>query len=90
MKISIAYAEPIAQIWLRLEVPEPCTIEQAIARSGLLERLPHIDLSTQKVGVLGKVKPLDTPLSEGDRIEIYRPITADPETVQRRDDPDAA
>ena len=45
----------------------------------------EIDLERQKVGIFGKITRLDTPLEEGNRVEIYRPITADPETVERRD-----
>ena len=46
---------------------------------------PHIDLETQKVGVFGKLVKLDAALRPGDRVEIYRPITCDPQTVPRRD-----
>ena len=58
---------------------------QAIEKSGLLEQFPEIDLQRQKVGIFGKITRLDTKLEEGNRMEIYRPITADPETVERRD-----
>ncbi len=84
MRVSVTYAE-IHQFWQTLEVDEGCTVEQAIQRSGVLNRFPEIDLDTQRVGVFGKVVKLDAPLVEGDRVEIYRPITADPETVARRD-----
>jgi hypothetical protein len=53
--------------------------------TGLLEQFPEIDLERQKVGIFGKITRLDTKLEEGNRVEIYRPITADPETVERRD-----
>jgi putative ubiquitin-RnfH superfamily antitoxin RatB of RatAB toxin-antitoxin module len=52
--------------------------------SGLLARFPHIDLAAQKVGVFSKAAKLDTALRPGDRVEIYRPIIADPQTVPRR------
>lgn len=86
MRISIAYAEPTAQFWQDLELNDVATVGDALERSGILQRFPEIDLETQKVGIFGKVVPLDTQLAEGDRIEIYRPITADPETVPRKDD----
>lgn len=85
MQIGVAYSEPAQQSWVTIEVPEQTTVGEAIARSGLLEHYPHIDLERQKVGVFGKVVKLDAPLKPGDRIEIYRPIIADPQTVPRRD-----
>jgi putative ubiquitin-RnfH superfamily antitoxin RatB of RatAB toxin-antitoxin module len=88
MNVGIAYVAPDSHVWLRIEVPEGATVREAIARSGILLRFPEIDLSCQKVGIFGKLTRLDGPVSEGDRVEIYRPITADPETVPRRD-PDA-
>jgi hypothetical protein len=50
----------------------------------MLNQYPHIDLSAQKVGIFGKLAKLDAPIKEGDRVEIYRQITADPAQVQRR------
>jgi putative ubiquitin-RnfH superfamily antitoxin RatB of RatAB toxin-antitoxin module len=85
MQIGVAYSEPNQQVWLNLEVPENATLQEAIERSGLLRQFPHIDLASQKVGVFGKLAKLDAPLKPGDRVEIYRPIIADPETVPRRD-----
>jgi putative ubiquitin-RnfH superfamily antitoxin RatB of RatAB toxin-antitoxin module len=84
MRIGVCYAEADRQLWLRLEVPEDSVVEEAIHRSGILQRFPEIDLAKQKVGIFGKLVKLDSPLREGDRIEIYRPITADPKTVKRR------
>jgi putative ubiquitin-RnfH superfamily antitoxin RatB of RatAB toxin-antitoxin module len=69
---------------MRLEVPDNSVVEEAIRRSGILERFPEIDLTKQKVGIFGKLVKLDSPINDGDRIEIYRPITADPKTVKRR------
>lgn len=88
MQVSIAYAEPTQQFWVELELPEGATLADAVAKSGVLERFPDIDLESQKVGVFGKAAKLDTPLGEGDRVEIYRPIVADPATVPRRDEED--
>ena len=84
MQISIAYSEPAQQAWLRIEVPEDISVEAAINQSGLLRQFPHIDLTRQAVGVFGKLVELDDTLKPGDRIEIYRGITADPRTVPRR------
>lgn len=86
MHISVTYAEQGKQRWLALEVPEPSSAEEAIRLSGILQQFPEIDLEENKVGIFGRVVKLAQPLKEGDRVEIYRPITADPETVERRDE----
>jgi putative ubiquitin-RnfH superfamily antitoxin RatB of RatAB toxin-antitoxin module len=84
MQVAVAYAEPTQQIWLRIEVPEDTTVEQAIIKSGLLRQFPDLDLTERAVGIFGKLAKLDAPLNPGDRVEIYRPISADPATVPRR------
>ena len=84
MKVGVVYAIPSRQAWLSIDVPEGTTVKDAIERSGVLRQFPEIDLATQKVGIFGKVTALDAVLEEGARIEIYRPITADPKTVKRR------
>ena len=85
MQIGVAYSEPGQQIWLNIEVPDESTAEDAIQRSGILKQFPHIDLAAQKVGVFGRLVKLNAALKPGDRVEIYRGIIADPETVPRRD-----
>jgi putative ubiquitin-RnfH superfamily antitoxin RatB of RatAB toxin-antitoxin module len=84
MKISVAYATPEKQAWLQLDVENDCTVNDAISQSGILTKFPDIDLDNQKVGIFGKITKLDTALSEGDRIEIYRKIIADPKKVPRK------
>lgn len=90
MKISIAYAAPTRQAWLSVEVPDGTSVKDAIERSGILQQFPEIDLEQQKVGIFSKLTKLDTILADGDRIEIYRPITCDPKTVKRRPKSDEA
>ena len=85
MNVGIAYADKFKQTWLKLEVPDGSTIKEALEFSVLLKQFPDIDLETQAVGIFGKISKLDTKVADGDRVEIYRPITADPETVERRD-----
>jgi putative ubiquitin-RnfH superfamily antitoxin RatB of RatAB toxin-antitoxin module len=85
MQIGVAYSEHAHQIWLTIEVADQATVSEAIERSGILNMFPHIDLSTQKVGVFGKIVKPETLLRPGDRVEIYRAITCDPQTVPRRD-----
>ncbi|MCF7983143.1 MAG: RnfH family protein [Thiohalocapsa sp.] len=90
MHIGVAYADKFKRTWLKLDVPDGSTVRDAIERAGLLQQYPDIDLETQRIGIFGKFTKLDARVKEGDRVEIYRPITADPETVQRRDrEPDA-
>lgn len=75
MQITVAYADADHQLWLPLDVPDNCTAQEAIESSGILKRIPSIELKRQKIGVFGKFVKPDTPLQAGDRVEIYRPIT---------------
>lgn len=79
MKVSLAYTDQQKQLWLKLEVEEEATVEELIQQSGILEMVPSIDLEAQKVGVFGKAVKLNRKLSEGERVEIYRPIIATPD-----------
>ena len=81
MNVGVCYAEVDRQLWMRLEVPDSSTIEEAIKLSGVLKLYPEINLGSQKVGIFGKIAALDAPVKEGDRVEIYRQITVDPLTV---------
>ena len=85
MMVRVAYIDPAHQFWKQLDVPDACTLQQAIELSGVLEQIPEIDLETNKVGIFGRFAKLDAALKQGDRVEIYRPITVDPLTVPRRD-----
>jgi len=84
IEVEVAYALHDQQELLRVEVPAGATLEQAIVRSGLLERHPEIDLQVNKVGVFGKACSLTTPLQPGDRVEIYRPLIADPKEARKK------
>ena len=84
MQVSVAYTESAHQIWLSLDMPDNSTVHQAIERSGILARCPDLDLKKNKVGIFGKIAKLTAPLADGDRVEIYRPITVDPKTVPQR------
>ena len=85
MQVGIAYSEPSQQIWLSIEVPDDSTVKDVIEQSGILRQFPHVDLSVQKVGVFGRMVKLDATLRPGDRVEIYRDIVCDPQTVPRRE-----
>ncbi|AGA90063.1 hypothetical protein Thimo_1266 [Thioflavicoccus mobilis 8321] len=86
MHIGVAYADTLKQVWLKLDAPDGCTVHEAIERSGLLAQFPMIDLETQKVGIYGKITRLDAKVSDGDRVEIYRPIVAEIDTGEDEDD----
>jgi putative ubiquitin-RnfH superfamily antitoxin RatB of RatAB toxin-antitoxin module len=81
--VSLCYATPAIELLRELEVAPGTTIEAALAASGVLAEL-GIDLATHPVGIYGKKKPLDTVLRERDRIELYRPLVADPKDSRRR------
>jgi uncharacterized protein len=82
--IEIAYALPSQQIILKLQIEEGATAEQAIRISGILEKFPEIDLEQNKIGIFGKLGKPDNVLREHDRVEIYRPLIADPKEVRRQ------
>lgn len=84
MKVEVVYGYTDRQVLIALDVDENATVEEAIKSSGLLEQFEDIDLKTNKVGVFGKMIKLSASLKEGDRIEIYRPLIADPKEVRRR------
>lgn len=84
MNVGVCYAEADRQLWMRIEVPDGSDVSKVIELSGILDQYPEIDLESQKVGVFGKIAKLDTEVNEGDRVEIYRQITADPKLVRRR------
>jgi putative ubiquitin-RnfH superfamily antitoxin RatB of RatAB toxin-antitoxin module len=84
IKIELVYALPHEQTLLKLDVPQSSTIADAIKLSGLLEKHPEIDLEKGKFGLFGKLSKTDTVLREKDRIEIYRPLLADPKEVRRK------
>ncbi|SFM34266.1 hypothetical protein SAMN05421721_10388 [Ectothiorhodospira mobilis] len=84
LKVEVAYAKPEDQAVLEVTLPPQATVEEAIRASGILERFPEIDLSANKVGIYGKLTRLDAPLRDRDRVEIYRPLIADPRAARRR------
>ncbi|WP_126454564.1 RnfH family protein [Sulfuriflexus mobilis] len=84
INIEVAYALPDKQQLIALQVEAGTTIEQAIQQSGILEQFPQIDLANSKVGIFGKLKKADVPVREGERVEIYRPLIADPKVVRKQ------
>jgi putative ubiquitin-RnfH superfamily antitoxin RatB of RatAB toxin-antitoxin module len=84
IQLEITYAKPDRQEIISLKLPEGSTIQQAIEASGLLQRHPEIDLAKAKVGIYGKLSRMDTVVRERDRVEIYRPLIADPKEVRKQ------
>ncbi len=84
IRVEVAYARPDEQAIIPVEVPEGATLEQAIVQSRIQERFPEIQLNTAKVGVFGKLGKLSATVRAGDRVEIYRPLLADPKEVRKR------
>ncbi len=84
MKVEVSYALPERQTVRALEAEPGITVEEAIRASGILDEHPEIDLEKNRVGIFGKVTRLDTVLRDGDRVEIYRPLIADPKEARRR------
>jgi putative ubiquitin-RnfH superfamily antitoxin RatB of RatAB toxin-antitoxin module len=82
--VELVYALPAEQMLLKSEVPKGATIAEAIKLSGILDKFPEIDLEKGKFGIFGKLSKVDTVLREKDRIEIYRPLIADPKEVRRK------
>lgn len=82
--IQVCYATPEQQFLRALDMDAGSTVQQAIALSGLQQAMPGIDLAAMTVGIYGKKKTLDTVLREHDRVEVYRPLIADPKHARRR------
>ncbi len=84
IRVEVAYARPDQQVILTVDVPAGSSIEEAVKRSSIIDRFPEINLKENKVGIFGKAKTLDQALRAGDRVEIYRPLIADPKESRRQ------
>jgi putative ubiquitin-RnfH superfamily antitoxin RatB of RatAB toxin-antitoxin module len=82
--VEVAYARPDQQIIIPVRLSQAATVEDAIRRSGVLDRFPEIDLGKNKVGIFSKITKLDATLRDKDRVEIYRALIADPKEVRRK------
>jgi uncharacterized protein len=82
--VQVCYAEQDSRFLRDVIVPDGATLQLAIERSGVLGEVPEIDLALCRVGIYGKLKALDTLLRDHDRIEIYRPLIADPKDSRRQ------
>ncbi len=84
VEVQVCYALPDAVFLQDVTIPAPSSLQDAILASGVLQRYPELDLTTVRVGIFGKLKSLDSSLHHGDRVEIYRPLQADPMESRRR------
>ena len=84
LRIEVVYALRDAQEVVALELPEGATLRAAIEASGLARRHRGIDPRRARAGIFGKQLPLDARLCDGDRVEIYRPLAADPKQARRQ------
>lgn len=82
--IEVAYAGRNQQKLITVKLPPGATVEDAIRKSGILADFSEIDLSVNKVGIFSKACKLDTALRDKDRVEIYRPLIADPKEVRKQ------
>ena len=83
LRVEVVYALPQRQTRVTVELPAGATLRDAILRSGLLAQHPELDPATIKAGVFGRLLPLERPLADGERVEIYRPLQADPKAARR-------
>ena len=84
LQVYVVYALPQNEFIRPLRVAHGTTVGQAIEQSGVLAAFPDINLVTQPVGIYGKKKTLETALRDRDRVEIYRPLVADPKDSRRK------
>jgi putative ubiquitin-RnfH superfamily antitoxin RatB of RatAB toxin-antitoxin module len=82
--IEVAYALPQKQIIIPIKIKSGATAEEAINASGIIKKFPEIDLKINQIGIFGKLTQLDHVMRERDRIEIYRPLIADPKEIRRQ------
>jgi hypothetical protein len=84
LRVEVVYAASSRQAVKTLRLPAGSSVEDAIRASGLLAEFPEIDLARRRVGIFGELTELATPLADGDRVEIYRALLADPKETRRR------
>jgi putative ubiquitin-RnfH superfamily antitoxin RatB of RatAB toxin-antitoxin module len=82
-RVEVAFATPERQLIVPVEVPAGTTAIEAVRLSGIEEQFPEIDLATNRMGVFGKLCKPERLLAPGERVEIYRPLKADPKAVRR-------
>lgn len=84
LNIEVCYAQSARQELVRVKLAEGATLQQALEASGLLAKYPEIDLKKNKFGIWNKLSKADAVLRDKDRVEIYRPLIADPKEVRKQ------
>lgn len=84
LNIEVCYAMSNKQELVRIKLDAGATLQQALEASGLLEKYPEIDLKKNKFGIWNKLSKADAVLRNQDRVEIYRPLIADPKEVRKQ------
>jgi putative ubiquitin-RnfH superfamily antitoxin RatB of RatAB toxin-antitoxin module len=84
MEVEVVYALAEREDAVRLRLAPGATVADALRASGILARHPEIDLARNRLGVYGTVVEQETPLADGDRVEVYRPLAMDPKEARRR------
>lgn len=84
IRVEVVYALPERQYVRQVKLAAGSNVEQAILASGLLELRNDIDLASNKVGIYSRPAKLSDALNDGDRVEIYRPLIADPKELRRQ------
>ena len=84
LKVEVCYALPEKQVMIPVSLPEGATLLQAVEASGILEKYSEIDPAKNKFGIYAKLSRPDTLLRDRDRVEIYRPLIADPKEVRKQ------
>jgi len=84
LTVEVVYALPQKQYLQKVSLDEGATVEQAIVASGVMKLRPEIDLSSNKVGIWSRAVKLQDRVHDGDRVEIYRPLIADPKALRRQ------
>jgi len=83
IQVEVAYATPAKQLLLSVEVPQGCTAAQAIELSGIREEIPEKEVDPNRIGIFSQKISPDHELRDGDRVEIYRPLVADPKEMRK-------
>lgn len=84
IQVEVVYARPERQEVVPLKLPVGATLQQAVEKSGLPQKYPDIDSVKGKFGIYSKLAKPDTVLRDRDRVEIYRPLLADPKEVRKQ------
>ncbi len=83
MRVEVVAGFSHEQVLIELDLPKEATVEEAVMAADLQAHLPELVIDWGRVGIFGRLCPRDQVLGEGDRVEVYRPLSADPKEVRR-------